>query len=107
MKSVISYITFIILSILYWPAKGQVQNPDSVILKRLDDYLISANHAYRFNGAAMVIHQGKILLSKGYGFSNMSSKSENTVETRFPILSMTKTFTATVAFRSRLVLCYI
>ena len=99
MKGVISYITFIILATLHTTAKGQVRDSDSTIVKRLNDYLVSANSAYRFNGAAMIMYHGRILLSKGYGFSNMGSNSVNTTETRFPILSMTKTFTSTVILK--------
>lgn len=69
------------------------------IASNLDEYLKSANDAYRFNGAGLVIHNNDILLNRGYGFSDMNSKNLNTPDTRFPILSMTKTFTATIILK--------
>jgi CubicO group peptidase (beta-lactamase class C family) len=69
------------------------------IASKLDDYLKSANEAYRFNGAGLVVHNGEVLLNKGYGFSDMKSKTPNTADTRFPLLSITKTFTATIILK--------
>jgi CubicO group peptidase (beta-lactamase class C family) len=43
--------------------------------------------------------KGKIILNNGYGFSNIMTKRANTSDTRFPILSVGKTFTATVILK--------
>ena len=69
------------------------------IITKLDDYLKSANNAYRFNGVAMVLRNNEVLLNKGYGFSDMKAQTLNTPETRFPILSITKTLTSTVILK--------
>lgn len=74
------------------------QNSDTIIA-RLDDYLRSANNAYRFNGVALVLKNDEVLLNKGYGFSDMNAKTLNTPETRFPILSITKTLTSTIILK--------
>src|SRR6187551_3471737 len=66
---------------------------------RLDDYLRSANNAYRFNGVALVFHKDEVILNKGYGFSDMATLTLNTPETRFPLLSITKTFTSTIILK--------
>jgi CubicO group peptidase (beta-lactamase class C family) len=66
---------------------------------RIDRYLKSANNAFRFNGVALVLHKNSVVLNKGYGYSNMTLKTLNTVDTRFPILSITKSFTATVILK--------
>lgn len=86
----------IILTIFHFEASGQEQN--QAVLK-LDEYLKSANDAYRFNGVALVIHNGEVLLNKGYGFSDMDSKTLNNPDTGFPILSITKSFTSTIVLK--------
>jgi CubicO group peptidase (beta-lactamase class C family) len=65
----------------------------------LNEYLNSANAAYRFNGVALVIRRNEVILNKGFGFSDMASRSPNTPDTRFPLLSITKTFTATIILK--------
>lgn len=87
----------IFLTILSWNTKGQEKN--SEIIKRLDEYCISANNAYRFNGSVLVSHKGEVLLNKGYGLRDMTGATPNTPETRFPILSVTKTFTAALILK--------
>lgn len=69
------------------------------IITKLDDYLKSAHNAYRFNGVALVLHKNEILLNKGYGFSDIRAMTPNTPDTRFPILSITKTLTATIILK--------
>ena len=71
----------------------------SDIESKLDEYLKSANNAYRFNGVALVMHSNSVILNKGYGFSDMSAQIVNRPDTRFPILSITKTFTSTIVLK--------
>lgn len=87
---------FIFLTICHFKVSGQEQN--QTVLK-LDEYLKSAHNAYRFNGVALVIRNGEVLLNKGYGFSDMDSKTLNNPDTRFPILSITKSFTSTIILK--------
>src|SRR5690606_3502239 len=87
---------FILLTICHFNASGQGQN--KTVLK-LDEYLRSANNAYRFNGVALVIHNNEIVMNKGYGFSDMDSKALNNPDTRFPILSITKSLTSTIILK--------
>lgn len=76
------------------------ENPQTAaIMSKLDHYLISAHKAFKFNGSALVAQKGKVLLQKGYGWSNAFTKSINKPETRFPILSITKPFTTTVILK--------
>jgi CubicO group peptidase (beta-lactamase class C family) len=84
------------LTICHFKASGQEQN--QTVLK-LDEYLKSANNAYRFNGVALVFHNGAVVLNKGYGFSDLNSKTLNNPDTRFPILSITKSFTSTIILK--------
>lgn len=87
-------LAFLIIGFL----ESEGQKPENIITK-LDDYLKSANNAFRFNGVALVLHNNEVLLHKGYGFSNMRAKTFNGQETRFPILSITKTFTSTIMLK--------
>src|SRR4030095_8814347 len=73
--------------------------PTDSLTRLIHAYLISANKSYHFNGTVLVASKGKILLSKGYGFSDMTTKRLNTPDTRFPILSIGKTFTSAVILR--------
>jgi CubicO group peptidase (beta-lactamase class C family) len=90
------FLLCIFLSVVSIESKGQY-SPD--IATKLDTYLKSANNAYRFNGVALVLSKDEILLHKGYGFRDMEARSLNSPETRFPILSITKTFTATIILK--------
>jgi CubicO group peptidase (beta-lactamase class C family) len=94
---------FTILLLVSLHAHSQTAQPgrDSLdrIKSQLDQYLRSANASYHFNGAVLVAQKGQIILSKGYGYSNMTTKLPNTPDTRFPILSVGKTFTSTVILK--------
>jgi CubicO group peptidase (beta-lactamase class C family) len=74
---------------------------DSVqsIEDKIDAYLLSAVKAYKFNGVALVAKEGKILFHKAYGFKDVASQTYNDTATRFPILSITKSFTAMVLLK--------
>lgn len=69
------------------------------LAKKLDDYLISAKKAYKLNGSVLIAQQGHVLLHKAYGLQNEDNKTSNDTLTRFPILSVTKSFTATVILK--------
>ncbi len=69
------------------------------IPQRLDDYLTAAQRADRFNGVALILHKGKVLLHKAYGVRNAATKAPNDTATRFPLLSITKSFTAALILK--------
>ena len=73
--------------------------PAKTTAEKLDEYLTSAHRAYGFNGTALVAHKGKILLHKAYGVRNAVTKAPNDTSTRFPILSITKSFTSTLILK--------
>ena len=81
-------------------AEGQTQpTPENILASSLDDYMNSAHDAFRFNGMAVVLSHGKVLLEKGYGCSDWTTQSPISTHTRFPLLSITKSFTATVILK--------
>jgi CubicO group peptidase (beta-lactamase class C family) len=80
------------------PAQTFSNNPSapSLLADKLDAYLASALQAYKFNGVALVAKGNTILLHKAYGWKNVATRAANDTATRFPILSITKPFTAIV-----------
>ena len=58
------------------------------------DKLIQQYSAYgEFNGCVLVSQNNKVILKKGYGYANFEQKISNTIDTKFYIGSVTKTFT--------------
>ncbi|PKR84773.1 serine hydrolase domain-containing protein [Heyndrickxia camelliae] len=57
----------------------------------IDQYLKKIH----FNGSATIVHNGKVVINKGYGFSNERNKTQNNPDTVFYIGSITKSFVAT------------
>lgn len=52
-----------------------------------------------FNGTVLVAVKGKLLLQKGYGYSNAAAQTPNNEHTVFNIASITKTFTAALVLK--------
>lgn len=67
---------------------------DGDVARALDVILTRNEHA-GFCGGMLLAKNGKILLSKGYGFADRAHKRPFTPETPFDIGSVTKQFTAT------------
>jgi CubicO group peptidase (beta-lactamase class C family) len=59
----------------------------------LDDYLKRVE-AFGFSGALIVEKDGKIILSKGYGWADRAKNVKNTTDTPFMLASVSKQFTA-------------
>jgi CubicO group peptidase (beta-lactamase class C family) len=76
-----------------------VNAQDDSLTKKLDDYLMSANKMYKFNGTALIARHGKILLEKAYGKKDFTKNLSNDTNTIFQIGSVTKQFTATVVLK--------
>ena len=65
----------------------------SPIGKQLDDYLTRLS-GFGYSGATLVAKDGRVILKKGYGFANDSTRTVITPSTVFDIGSLTKQFTA-------------
>lgn len=72
---------------------------DATLIEKVDTYLRSASNAHQFNGVALVEQKGKIILHKAFGWQDFAAKTLNDTATKFPILSITKSFTATILIR--------
>lgn len=91
----------LLLAILFCSASVQAQSPTinsttPSIADKINDYLVSAMAAYKFNGVALVARGDEVLFHKAYGWRNVAAQAPNDTSTRFPILSITKSFTAMV-----------
>src|SRR5882757_2786417 len=68
-------------------------------IKNIHDFLSHNVTMNKFNGAVLVAHGNKILLSKGYGYRDFEKKILNDTTSIFQIYSITKTFTSTMIFK--------
>jgi CubicO group peptidase (beta-lactamase class C family) len=65
----------------------------------IDEFLTYYETLNKFNGAVLVAKCDKIILSKGYGYSDFENKKLNDKNSIFQIYSITKTFTSTMIFK--------
>jgi CubicO group peptidase (beta-lactamase class C family) len=94
----LAILILLALAGLFSKGQNRGSSNDSVSML-LDNYLTSANKAYKLNGSVLVAQKGKILLHKAYGLANVTTRLPNDTLTRFPILSLTKSFTATAILK--------
>lgn len=83
-------LVLIIFLITLYSCKSQIKN---VTNKKIETYLINLEQR-GFSGSVLVAKEGKIILSKGYGFSDRENQTKNDSKTVFDIGSVTKQFTA-------------
>jgi CubicO group peptidase (beta-lactamase class C family) len=67
---------------------------NKTIQDKLDQYMQALEKYQNFHGSVLVAKGGKVLLDKGYGFSDFQQKTKNKSQTKFAIGSVTKQFTA-------------
>jgi CubicO group peptidase (beta-lactamase class C family) len=97
MKKIATFTAFFLFPICLLAQTGISGKETTLPLReKIDAYLQSAYQAYKFNGVAIVVKQGEVLLHKAYGSKDVTTKAPIDTSTRFPILSITKSFTAIV-----------
>jgi CubicO group peptidase (beta-lactamase class C family) len=64
-------------------------------ISRIDSIMTEMTRQDLFSGAVLIADSSKILLSKGYGYSDRENKIKNTTDTRFDLSSGSKIFTGT------------
>jgi CubicO group peptidase (beta-lactamase class C family) len=94
MSKIIIFTALLIISLS--PQAQSVNNLTDNIADKINRYLASAVAAYKFNGVALVARKGEVLVHKAYGWRNFENQTYNDTTTIFPILSITKSFTAIV-----------
>lgn len=95
------WCTLLLLLIVVSPFLVNAQ-PGNAGLKQislLDDYLKSANESKKFNGVALVAIGDDIVFCKSFGWRNYNRQETLSTDTRFPILSITKSLTAMVIMK--------
>ncbi|MEP6682162.1 MAG: serine hydrolase domain-containing protein [Parafilimonas sp.] len=95
MKNFKIIIPIILLTAGFLTAHAQADS----MSQKLNEYLTSANKFDKFNGNALIVQHGKILLQKSYGYKNFAAQVLNDSNTIFQIGSITKQFTATVILK--------
>ncbi len=77
-------------------SSAQSQTPTQPNLSSIDQYVQTALQKSHGAGISVaVVHDGKIVLAKGYGLANVELSVPATENTVYQIASVTKTFTAT------------
>lgn len=66
---------------------------------KMEEVLDIYTRQYKFNGTVLVVHKGKIILDKGYGFRNAADSIRHNPNSIFQIGSITKQFTAAVILK--------
>jgi CubicO group peptidase (beta-lactamase class C family) len=64
-------------------------------IARIDSILTDLTNKDLFSGAVLIADSSKVLLSKGFGYSDRENKVKNTPDTRFDLSSGSKIFTGT------------
>lgn len=73
---------------------GFSQNNQVLLEQELDSLLYQFYSNKQLNGSVLVAKQGRILYQKSFGKADISKAIDNTLETKFLIGSLTKSFTA-------------
>lgn len=69
--------------------------PDTDLAAEMDAYLRAHYETGRFMGTAIVVRDGEVVFTKGYGMASLEHQVPNSTQTKFRIGSITKQFTAT------------
>ncbi|MCF6406406.1 serine hydrolase [Chitinophaga filiformis] len=83
-------LIFLLLSGSIFSANGQTGNK----AKRADDFMSAVFHQGQFSGAVLLADHGRIIYTRGFGFSNRQTKEPFTPHTPCYIGSISKQFTA-------------
>ena len=67
--------------------------------EKIDELLRTYHASGQFNGNALVLEKGKVILESGYGYQNLDDKTLHYSQTIFQIGSVTKQFTAAIVLK--------
>jgi CubicO group peptidase (beta-lactamase class C family) len=86
---------FIVLAVGIWFFGGTTHsNLEGNDAEQIEQFMEKKAKEVNFNGNVLVAKDGKVILSKGYGYANKDKNIENTPDTVFHIASLSKSFTA-------------
>lgn len=83
----ITISTLLLLNSLFVLSQNNVQ-------LKLDKYLKAYAKTYDLHGTILIAQKNKIVYQKAFGYANREWQIKNTLDTRFPIASLSKQFTA-------------
>jgi CubicO group peptidase (beta-lactamase class C family) len=97
-RILISLVLCIAIVALTMKAVKWLVHPRLVVMpeaiSRVDELLTQMTRDGTFTGSVLIAQDGKVFLSKGYGFADRVQGIPNVPQTRFHLSSMTKQFTA-------------
>lgn len=94
-KSIIFvFLTLLVVGIIFWAGweNSPKPLPPKETATHLDDYFSAMEQTGDFFGTVLVSQNGEIIFQKGYGFSDIEGGVKTTLESRYPLASLTKTF---------------
>ena len=89
-----SIVLFLFLLFQFGASTAQQKADPGDLSKKIDEYVKSAFNLGKFNGTVLVARKGEIILEKGYGWRNFTTRAPNDSNSVFQIGSLTKPFTA-------------
>jgi len=96
MKNILYAVTTAIAAMLPTYSHAQASLPDSVI-KQLDASVAGFKERYHSPSiVVLVVHDQQVIYSKAIGYTDIENKAPASTNAKYPILSMTKPFTATM-----------
>ena len=94
-----TFITTILLALLTSNCQSQKYNNDGQIEESIDALVQKYMDLDIFSGVVLLAEQGKPVYHKAFGLANRETKTKNTLNTKFDIGSMNKTFTKVVIYQ--------
>ncbi|SCY50144.1 serine hydrolase domain-containing protein [Flavobacterium caeni] len=74
-------------------ANVSAQSP-KILRDRIDQYMRAQVTTHQFSGTVLVTQKGKVIYDNAFGLANREWKVPNTPDTKFPVCSLAKQFTA-------------
>lgn len=97
MKRYIPLLSILTATIFSNPCKAQRQRLNDSTVARLDKVITDFKDKYRSPGVSVcLVHENDIVYSTSPGYTNIEHKTPVSIDSKFPIMSVTKTFTATM-----------
>lgn len=88
-------ILFLVLGVtLMGFSNTNAKSNQNALSQSIETYLKEATANDGFSGSVLVAHQGKVIVSSGFGYASAEFQMANQCDTRFRIGSLTKQFTS-------------
>ena len=99
-KSICFIIALALFSCKENTGKTEVKKQEPVSnTSKIDSLLKKYEQNGGFMGSLAISHKGKIVYTNAIGFSDIETKKKSTIDTRYRIGSISKTFTAETSWR--------